>query len=180
MARSKKNIVLMGLRGSGKSTLGRLLAARTGRTFVDLDDITPRLLGEKTVRDAWETYEEYDFREAETEALLESLQHPGQVIALGGGTPTAPGADKVLKDFQERDEVTLVYLRADAPTLRRRLSQMDNSDRPSLTGDDPLEEIEHVMNARDGLYRELADGLIQTDELTEDEVIDLLSELAKS
>lgn len=179
MAGSKTNIVLMGLRGSGKSTLGRLLATRTRRAFVDLDDITPRLLGEQTVHDAWEAYEEYDFRAAETEALVESLQHSGQVIALGGGTPTAPGADKILRDYQERGEAFLIYLRADAQTLRNRMEHMDNRDRPSLTGDDPLEEIEQVFESRDELYRALADGLIQTDELVENEVLDLLEELAK-
>ncbi|MBY0262467.1 MAG: hypothetical protein K2Q20_08995, partial [Phycisphaerales bacterium] len=85
-------IVLIGLRGSGKSTLARLLAKRLGLIPVDLDDRTPGFAGQPTVAAVFANLGEPAFREAEARALRQALAEPGIVLALGGGTPTAPGA----------------------------------------------------------------------------------------
>ncbi len=85
------NLILIGLRGSGKSTIGRLAAARLGRAFVDLDDLTPRELGCSGVADAWARFGEAAFRTAEIAALKKVLALTDHVIALGGERQMQPG-----------------------------------------------------------------------------------------
>lgn len=175
MARRRTPIILlMGLRGSGKSALGRRLAQHTRRGFVDLDDLTPRVLGRDSVADAFRLDGEPAFREAEATALEQALAGPPTVIALGGGTPTAPGAAELMIEASARLAATSIYLRADTDTLRERLASTDNAHRPSLTGADVLEEIDALHRQRDPLYIMLADGVIDTTRLTEDEALELL------
>lgn len=156
-------IVLMGLRGSGKSTVGRHIAQRAGRPFIDLDDRTAELLGGASVREAWDRHGEAAFRQAETRALGAALEMRGAVIALGGGTPTAPGAAEILRNQRDAGRIRIIYLSAPAETLRARLAGANNADRPSLTGADPLVEVEAVLARRDPLYRELADDVVETE-----------------
>jgi len=166
MQKKQPTLVLMGLRGSGKSTLGRLTASRLGLPFVDLDEVTTSLLGEGTLAELWARLGEPAFREAEARALHESLASEGadsQVIALGGGTPIAPGAANLLRDAVGRRDIVLIYLRGTPKTLRARLAATDTAERPSLTGAGTLEEIERVFAERDGLYQKLASGVIDTE-----------------
>ena len=163
------NLILMGLRGSGKTTVGRLMAERVGRVFVDLDDVTPRRLGVSTVREAWDRFGQPAFREAEAAALAEQLAADGLVLSLGGGTPTAPGAADMLRQAASRDRV--VYLRASPRGLRNRLAATEMGSRPAITGGDPLDEMERVWTARDPLYRELAGEIIDVDDLTPEETL---------
>ena len=153
---------LLGLRGSGKSTLGKKLAAHFGVTFIDLDSITPRLLNSPSVADAWAKHGEPAFRQAELRALSDPAVTSATIVALGGGTPTAPGAERVLLAARASGD-KLIYLRGSAQTLRSRLQAADNAHRPSLTGTDPLAEIETVLAARDGLYQRLATTVIAID-----------------
>lgn len=157
------SLVLIGLRGSGKSTLGRLAAQRLGRAFIDLDDRTAARLGHASVANAWAAAGEPAFRAAEVEALPEALRTSNLVLALGGGTPTAPGAEALLRDAQSRGEIVIVYLRCTPAELRARLLAAGGpgANRPSLTGRDPLDEIEEVYARRDGLYRGLAGRVIE-------------------
>ncbi|GIK19174.1 MAG: shikimate kinase [Leptolyngbya sp. PLA2] len=166
----RASILLIGLRGSGKSALGPRLAERLGRPFIDLDAVTVTYLGEGTLRELWERHGEVRFRQAEYRALVNQAfprTNPGPVVALGGGTPTAPGAADFLRNARARGMGRIVYLRAAPATLRARLAGADNADRPSLTGADPLAEIEAVHAARDPLYRELADAVVEVDGLNE-------------
>lgn len=176
------SLILMGLRGSGKSTLGRRTAERTGRRFVDLDEVTPLLLGGGSIPELWERLGEGRFREAETQALASlELAKTGEprVIALGGGTPTAPGAAEALGAAAAAGAAAIVYLRARPETLRRRLADHDSATRPSLTGAGTLDEIEAVFAGRDPLYTRLATLVLETDDLEEDEILELLSQLTK-
>lgn len=156
------NVLLIGLRGSGKSTVGRLLADRIGAAFVDLDDVTPREMGLVTVAEAWRKGQEA-FRLAEASALIASLGRDNQVIALGGGTPTAPGAADVIRRERRAGRALVVYLRCDPATLRERMASQGElaAQRPSLTGGDPLGEIESVYASRDPLYCGLADVVLR-------------------
>ncbi|MFM9996177.1 MAG: shikimate kinase [Phycisphaerales bacterium] len=163
---SALNIVLIGLRGSGKTTVGRLVAERLARPFVDLDDATALSLGAARVAEAWTKHGEKAFRRAEAAALAAAMAGDGRVIALGGGTPTAPGAADLLRREREAGRSRVVYLEADAPTLRARLAASDLSTRPSLTGADPLAEIDAVLAQRDPLFREIADDVIETGAMT--------------
>ncbi len=166
----RASILLIGLRGSGKSALGPRLAEHLGRPFIDLDAVTVTYLGEGTLRELWDRHGEARFRQAEYRALVNQAfprSNPGPVVALGGGTPTAPGAADFLRNARTRGMGRIVYLRAAPATLRARLTAADNTDRPSLTGADPLAEIDAVHAARDPLYRELADAVVEVDGLDE-------------
>lgn len=165
-----RTIALMGLRGSGKSTVGRIISERTSRKKIDLDARTALLLGCRSVREAWDRFGEVAFRAAETRALGAAFREPGAVIALGGGTPTAPGAAELLRNERDSGNCDVFYLRASAATLRKRLERADNTDRPSLTGADPLDEIEAVLSQRDGLYRSLASRTIDTEGRTPEDI----------
>ena len=164
------NLILIGLRGSGKTTVGRLVAERLGRTFIDLDDVVAAAMGAPTVAEAWKSHGEPAFREAETTALSDMLKKGGQVIALGGGTPTAPGAADLLRAQRSAGRVKIVYLAASARALRSRLSGTDMSARPSLTGADPLTEIDAVLKQRDPIYRGVAGSVVWTEGLTPEQV----------
>jgi len=165
----------MGLRGCGKSTLGAKLGAALSRPFTDLDEVTPRLMGFSSLRDAWNTLGERAFRNAELEALREALANQtAHVIALGGGTPTAAGAAELLREARDQSRITIVYLRGQPDTLERRLAEADNTDRPSLTGGDVLAEVCDVFKQRDPLYSELASCAISIDERDYEQVFDQL------
>jgi shikimate kinase len=162
-------IILIGLRGAGKTAIGRALAARLSLPFVDLDDLTAKAMGAPTVGEAFRSGGQAAFRRAEAEALQRAVMAQGQVLALGGGTPIAPGAADTLRGSQ-RAGAKLVYLRASAQTLRSRLENQTH-DRPSLTGADPLAEIDAVLAQRDPMYLALADTVVGVDGLSEDQVL---------
>src|SRR5215831_318416 len=104
-------IVLIGLRGSGKTTIGRALGAALALPFVDLDELTAKAMGARTVGEAFRSGGQAAFRAAEARALREALLKRDQVLALGGGTPTAPGAADAMCAAQ-RGGARLIYLRA--------------------------------------------------------------------
>lgn len=193
------HLLLMGLRGSGKSTFGRKLAHRLQRPFIDLDDLTPSEMNEVSVADAFARQGEPAFRAAEVRALSRVLGPPTQppldgagkqagdagtraagslIIALGGGTPTAPGFDELLAPHRASGAARLIYLRASAGALRAHLQHARNAHRPSLTGQSPLAEIGEVLLRRDPLYLRLADAVIETDERARGEILDQLARLA--
>ena len=173
------NLVLMGLRGSGKSTLAGLLGRRLGRAVVDLDDRTLARLGCATASDAFATLGEAAFRRAETESLRDVLRTPARIIALGGGTPTAPGAAELLRNERNRGRATIVYLHATPVELRRRLAGTDMANRPGLLGGDPLAEIDAVYAARDPWYRSLASAVVEVGGSDADGVADAIERIER-
>ena len=171
---SDPTVILIGLRGSGKTTLGRAFAAEGARTFTDLDELTPRMMGRASVAEAWQKDGEEAFRLGECRALVKALATPGQVLALGGGTPTAPGAKELLVAQQREARAVIVYLRADADALRARLAKADNAHRPSLTGSGVLDEVEGLLARRDPMYLALADEVVEVGGLSESEALVML------
>jgi len=158
-AEPQVNLVLLGLRGAGKSTLGRALASREGLRFLDLDHVAAAFLGHDSVAAAWAAMGEPAFRDAESRALAAVFHDDNQIIALGGGTPTAPGAADMIRRAAAENRAVVVYLRCTPELLRSRMlaaSEAAMHERPSLTGADPLAEIEVVFAQRDPLYRALA------------------------
>lgn len=169
------NDLLLGLRGSGKTTVGRLLAARRSRPFVDLDERTLTRFAEPTVSAIWAAHGEDAWREAEVQALRETLAADEQIVALGGGTPMIAEVQELLRQGQEGGQVRLVYLRCSAQRLHQRLAGA-LGDRPSLTGGDPTGEIQEVLAQRDPVYLDLADHVCEVSDRTAGQVVDWLEE----
>ncbi|MBI3844107.1 MAG: AAA family ATPase [Planctomycetes bacterium] len=162
----KRNVVLVGLRGSGKSTVGRIVAESRGVAFVDLDDEIANDAG-MTIAQIFAREGEPAFRDREYHALERVLAHDGQVIAAGGGV--------VLDERNRRllvDRATCVYLEAAADVLHRRLAPTFESDpqRPSLTGLPLQGEIEKLERDRGGLYRSVAQFVVTAGDGTPEEV----------
>jgi len=151
------HLLLIGLRASGKSTLGRALArALGGVAFVDLDDRTRAALGAPAVRAAFEHAGESGFRAAEAAELRRALAEPSQVLALGGGTPTAPGAEALIAEARREGRAFVVFLDLPVEVLAERL-RAHEGDRPSLTGRGVVAEIVDLALARRPRYAALAD-----------------------
>ena len=156
--------VLIGLRGSGKTTLGRLLAALRGVPFVDLDDRTVACGGHASVSAMFRAVGEPAFRRAECAALEAALAHDAgarSVIALGGGTPTAPGARTLLEAARDAGRIRIVLLEAPPAVLGARLA-VAPGDRPLLVGADFAEEAEILAARRLPGYRAIADATVTT------------------
>lgn len=156
-------VLLMGLRGSGKSTCGAALARSLGAAFVDLDDEVRARMGTATVSAAWERFGEAAFRAEEIRALCDVLSDTPEllVVALGGGTAAVEGFEAASGDALR------VYLHAPPAALRARLREGD-ADRPALLGNSAVDEIEEVYAARDGLYRRLAHAIVDAGDGVED------------
>ena len=152
----RKHVLLIGLRAAGKSALGASLAAQLGVNFLDLDDLTARELGAASAGDALRTAGEPAFREAETRALRAACEEPACVLALGGGTPTAPGAASYIDSLRRDGRVAVVFLDPPTAVLEARLRESAGN-RPSLTGRGVVEEIDEIARRRRPLYAALAD-----------------------
>lgn len=174
-----RQIYLLGLRASGKSSTGQILAGHLGGVFVDLDDITPGVLGERTAADALLRHGEPAFRHAERLALDDPRVLAASVVALGGGTPThTPSRDELRRRAMSdagAGSASLIYLRASAETLHARLATTDLATRPGLLFGNPLAEIDALWALRDPIYQALATRVIQIDAMTPDQVAVVLS-----
>lgn len=163
-AKPEPDLLIIGLRGSGKSTLARALSAAQRRERVDLDDLTLLALGCATASEAWNTKGVAAFRDAEASGLRRLIERPaGRIVALGGGTPTAPGAADAIERAKREGRAVVVYLRASPESLASRLraSGGAGANRPSLTGADPIDEIAAIYAQRDPLYLRLASRTIE-------------------
>ena len=150
------NILLMGPRGCGKSTIGRRLAAALGMPFIDLDERVLANFRQPTVSRVWSAHGEAAWRAAEAAALDEVLSRPNQVVALGGGTPMIESARTRLEQERREGRAVTVYLRCTVEELERRLAA-EAGDRPALCGDDPAAETAAILALREPVYRALAD-----------------------
>lgn len=161
------NLVLMGLRAAGKTTIGRGVAVRLGIPFVDLDDETCAQLGCASVREAWSRYGEPAFRAGELAALRGLMTAPStpRVIALGGGTPMIPGVAGLLRATRT------IYLRARPATLQARLHE-EPGDRASLTTAGLVDEVPVIWEARDAVYRAIAHVTVEVDDLSVNDAVE--------
>jgi shikimate kinase len=157
-----KRIVLVGLMGSGKSTVGTLLATATGRTLIDTDAAISTMTG-KAVRQLWEEGGEAAYRHMESEVVLEALRGTVPcVIAAPGGVVLDPVVRAALLD------AFVVWLRTDPATLAERVRPGDH--RP-LLADRPLEVLSAMALDRAHLYADVADITIDTDHVDPESVV---------
>lgn len=147
-------IALVGLPGSGKSTIGRHLARRSNLTFVDSDSRIEQRFG-CSIREYFEREGEDLFRDAEVEVIDELTRSTGCVVSTGGGSVLRVENRKHL-----RERCRVVYLRSSPDELFKRLRHDRN--RPLLQVADPLTKLRNLYAERDPLYRETAHFVIET------------------
>lgn len=169
-----KNVVLIGFMGSGKTTVGIRLSWKLKMSVEDTDKMIERRAG-KSISDIFATEGENAFRQMETNLLKEiSEKNYSRILSVGGGTPVNPVNRPLLKKCG-----TVVYLRLKPETVYKRLK--DDTQRPLLQCDDPLERIRTLLATRESAYTECADIIIDVDDITIDQVVDeILKEMNAS
>ena len=148
------NIFLVGMMGAGKTTVGRALAVRMKREFVDTD----RVLVERTgvaVATVFEIEGEEGFRKRESAVLREVCEQDGRVVATGGGIVLAEENRLAM-----REAGTVIYLRARLESLWERVRH--DSTRPLLATPDPRARLAELLAQREPLYREAAHVVVES------------------
>ena len=163
------HIVLVGLMATGKTTVGRMVAAALDRPLLDSDAQVEARTG-RTVRDIWRSDGEPAFRRLEADALDAALDAdaPSVIAAAGGVVLAAENRARLV-----RSDVVVVWLRASAATLLARVRAAGDDHRP-LLDDDPAGMLERMADDRTPLYEAVADVIVDVDDRTPEEVADLV------
>ncbi|HET9424611.1 MAG TPA: shikimate kinase [Gemmatimonadaceae bacterium] len=159
------HLIFVGLAGSGKSTVGRAVADRLGRPFLDLDQEIVRREAVVTVGEIFRTKGESYFRGLEGRLTAELAHSKGLVVAPGGGWIMTPANVDLVRPVSY-----LIYLRVTPETALQRVGA-DRGNRPLLDHPNPLAQLEDQLLARGPRYEE-ADFVIDTETITGQEVIE--------
>ena len=163
-------IVLVGLSGAGKSTVGQLVAARLARRFVDLDEEVEREAG-MPVAEIFAKRGEREFRRLEREATANLVGQPDLVLAPGGGWLTNAGAKESLDGG-----AIVIYLKVSAARAAERLAGSSTC-RPLLSGMSPVDALAMLLEQRAEAYA-AADFTIDTELLTPQQIAEMISVFA--
>lgn len=157
------HLVLVGMMGVGKSTVGRLVAAELDRPLFDSDEMIEQRSG-RTVREIWSTDGEDAFRTLETDTLLEALAEPEEsVIAAAGGVVLSERNREALTSA----DAHVVWLLADVDVL---LDRVRNGMHRPLLDDDPEGMLRRMYVERATLYQEVADAVVSVDHRSPNDV----------
>jgi len=171
---NRQGLALVGTRGTGKSTVGRILAERLVRPFLDADVELEEKLG-RSIAAIFAEDGEPLFRAWEEQVLSElTTAHPGAILATGGGVVLRETNCKALRSFG-----FVVWLWTD-PALAAARLQADRRGldiRPALTPAGTIAELARVLEARTPLYQAVADRVVDTSGRTAEEVADQILEL---
>jgi shikimate kinase len=160
------NIILFGYRGSGKTTVGKLLADQLWKTFADVDGECCKRLGDDSIAHIWQVQGEPVWRKTEIEVTREFCAGDELVIALGGGTLMQPEARTAV---ERAPQAVRIYLYCQPEELARRVAGDTRSaqTRPVLTNlGGGLEEIQAMLAQRDPVYRAVADKVFDVTHVT--------------
>ncbi|MBU1912126.1 MAG: shikimate kinase [Candidatus Omnitrophica bacterium] len=156
-----KNIILVGFMGTGKSVVGKKLAAKLDKDFVELDDMIESK-EKMAIKDIFEKKLEPYFRQVEKEAVKEAAKRKNVVISAGGGAVMDEENFKNLKNSG-----IIICLKASPDTILKRTKNLKT--RPLLNVPDPKKQIEELLKKREPCYNK-ADFSINTDDLTIEQV----------
>jgi shikimate kinase len=140
----RRTIVLVGLMGAGKTSVGKRLAAELDMPFRDGDDEIEKAAG-LTIPEIFELYGEVRFREGERRVMARLLKSPPHVLATGGGAFMDEATRAAIKE-----SAVSVWLKADIEVLAKRVGRKDT--RPLLTGQDPVAVLTRLAAAREPVY----------------------------
>ncbi len=163
------NIVLIGMRGSGKTIIGKLLAKRLGKQFIEMDELIVQRLGQ-SIPEIVQRYGWGKFRDTEEEITREVAGLDNVVNATGGGVVTR---EENIRELKKKGK--LVWLKADTDTLLKRIG--NSQSRPSLTGKSQREDMEAVMAERSPIYQRAADFIVDTENKTPEEIAEVIAKL---
>ncbi len=156
------SIVLIGMMGAGKSSVGRCLQRQTGLSRFDTDEMAASKLG-LSIPEIFSKFGEEKFREIETQALRELDPAKAVIVVTGGGIVLRDENVDLLKRLG-----TVVWLEAQEETLFERASHRGN--RPLLKTENPRKTLSEILRARSPLYARVADIRVDTSALNHDEV----------
>ncbi len=157
------HLVLVGMMGVGKSTVGRLVAAELDRPLFDSDEMIEQRSG-RTVREIWSTDGEDAFRTLETDTLLEALaESEASVIAAAGGVVLSERNREALASA----DAHVVWLLADVDVL---VDRVRNGMHRPLLDDDPEGTLRRMYIERAALYQEVADAVVSVDHRSPNDV----------
>lgn len=159
----RRSIVLVGMMGAGKSSVGRKLAARLALPFVDADTEIEAAAG-MSIPDIFETRGEAEFRAGEARVLARLLETGPQVLATGGGAYINVDTRAAI-----RAKGVSVWLRADFDVLMKRIRR--RADRPMLKTEDPAATLRHLIEQRYPVYAE-ADIVVDSRDVLHEVIVD--------
>ena len=160
--KNKPNLYLVGMMGTGKSTIGKVLADQLSMNFIDSDESIEKSYGQ-SISEIFTRKGEDFFRKLEQEFITSGHQDHNLIVSCGGGLCIPPGMMELLKTKGK-----VICLWASPETLLQR-TETDQT-RPLLQVSDPLLQLQKLISQRESRYRE-ADHIINTDELTVNEVV---------
>ena len=167
----KKNIIITGFMGTGKTVVAIKLASKLGMKFIDMDQLIEERQ-EMSIADIFVRYGEKYFREQENKLVQELSQKENMVIATGGGTFLNLDNSKILNQ-----EGQIICLHADSQTIYNRLKE--NNNRPLVKGKNVLNKINYLLEKRKQIYDNFEDKVDTTD-LTIQEVVDNIINILKA
>jgi shikimate kinase len=158
-----RSVVLVGIMGAGKSTIGRRLSSRLGMPFLDADAEIEAAAG-MSIPDIFESRGEPDFRDGEVRVIARLLDSGPAVLATGGGALMR----KETRD-RIREQAVSIWLKADAEVVMRRVKR--RTDRPLLQTADPESTVERLIKEREPLYQQ-ADLTVWSRDVPHEKIVD--------
>ncbi|MFO7929526.1 MAG: shikimate kinase [Candidatus Humimicrobiaceae bacterium] len=166
-----KNLSLIGFMGSGKSTVGKLLAERLDFLFIDTDRII-EIKEKKPISEIFKEKGEKYFRDVESEVIRKIYRNKNCIFACGGGAILTEENFKVIKKSSK-----IIYLKVSPSEILKRVG--NSKDRPLLQSKDKMKRVKALLGKRKGLYEKCADIIVDTDKKETEEVVNEIIERVK-